>query len=223
MLTIMQTLTPRVADAALAFVDILPDGTGIALACSGLALVAFAMAKARALIETPAAEPAATRYLARPLHDPAECDLHFDLERVAMEIYPGARLLSQVSMAEFLHPEDGSFGAGLERERVDFLLVDARFQPFCALEYLPLRDAGHMADERAEQARNETPKRQALRQAGVPLIEVPWHYDREFLREKLDVLPSVEPLGAPVPQPARKAAPRAPALAHHHRAMPLHA
>ena len=125
-------------------------------------------------------------YRAYPVLNASERRLWAEMERILHDHFHNrCRILAQVALPEFVHAAaKGDFYA-ISGQRVDFLVVDAGFRPVCAIEY---QGAGHYG--RSPQARGRTrvrdfTKRKALRLAGVPLVEIPEHWDTALLRDKL--------------------------------------
>lgn len=162
-----------------------------------------AVRRAEAVAYRPGTEGAtppvsAPRYTARPILNASERRLHAQLERLLPQhFHPDARLLAQVSLAEFIYAPDRDDFLPISAQRVDFLIVDRGFAPLCAIEY---QGAGHHGADPHSQARTRTRdfiKRTALRTAGVPLIEIPDRYDMALLRARLGDVTGRRPADGP--------------------------
>lgn len=178
---------------------------GFAVVFVGLALLFGPLTRRR---RTPVAAPGAPpRFETRPVLNAAERRLHREIERLMpAHFHPQARLLSQVSLAEFLYAPLKSDHQTIFASRIDMLIVNGGFQPLCAIEY---QGAGHHGTTPQTRARTRTRdynKRRALRLAGVPLVEIPADYDSATLAALLGDVTGRRP-----PPPA-KAAPRRPDL-----------
>ena len=100
------------------------------------------------------------------------------LEKVVREI-DGYRVMAQTNMGAMIVPrsssasneELGRAGGSINSKRLDFLVIDRFGWPRLAVEY---QGHGHYQGNAAE--RDEV-KREALRKAGVRLLEIPADYD----------------------------------------------
>ena len=116
----------------------------------------------------------------------AERALHREIESLLPQIFPDRfRLLSQVSMAEFLYAEDQDDRYSILAKRVDYLIVDAGFQPVCVIEYQGEGHSGADADAARDARRRDWQKRRALRLGNIPLVEIPARWDRRMVAERL--------------------------------------
>lgn len=153
-------------------------------------------------------------FQARAVHNNAERALHHELEALMPQHFPArTRLLSQVSLDEILYTDSRRDWYTISGKRVDFLIVDAGFQPLCAIEY---QGAGHHGRDRgsARNARHrDWQKRRALRLADVPLIEVPARYDRRMLAALLGDVTGRRPSPTPSPDAPHQATLASPPLA----------
>lgn len=133
--------------------------------------------------ETPSA---VAPFQPRPVLNASERRLHTDIERLMPQIFPPrARILSQVSIAEFVFAPNKADFRTIAASRVDMLIVDSGFQPVCAIEYQGAGHFGASVEARAQTRRRDWDKRRALRIAGVPLVEIPAEYDAKLLAERL--------------------------------------
>lgn len=171
----------------------------------GLALLFGPMTRRRGPRRGDSADAAAVAaFQMRPVLNASERRLHRDIERLLPQhFHPRARLLSQVSIAEFVYAPDKEDFRTIAASRVDMLIVDPGFQPLCAIEY---QGAGHYGADPQARARTRTrdwAKRKALRIAGVPLVEIPAEYDAALLADRLGDVTGRRP--APPPQRAHRA------------------
>ena len=125
-------------------------------------------------------------YAARPVLNAAERRVMADLERNLPDFFhTRCRLLAQVSLPEFIRSREKTDFHAISSQRVDFLIVDAGYAPLCAVEYQGAGHYGSNAHSRARTRTRDFTKRRALREAGVPLVELPDGYDRAQLRALL--------------------------------------
>lgn len=130
---------------------------------------------------------------ARPLLSKPEYRILRILEAVAQETPGGLRVMAQTSLGEVLAPQPASASQeardlafrSINSKRLDFLMIDAYGMPVLAVEY---QGHGHFNDTTFMR---DAVKREALRKAGVRLLEVPAEYDAEDLeRDVRRALPS---------------------------------
>lgn len=130
---------------------------------------------------------------ARPLLNRPEYRILRILEAVAQETPGGLRVMAQTSLGEVLapRPASGSQEArdlafrSINSKRLDFLVIDAYGMPVLAVEY---QGHGHFRDTTFMR---DAVKREALRKAGIGLLEVPAVFDAEDLeRDIRKALPS---------------------------------
>ncbi|QEW19779.1 hypothetical protein LA6_001969 [Marinibacterium anthonyi] len=104
-----------------------------------------------------------------------EYKLLLQIEDILPNIAPRHRLMAQTSLSEVIRP----VGDGVSKEwkqafhainakRLDFAIFDSAGYLACAVEY---QGAGHYTDQTRTFVRDAV-KREALRRAGVPLIEI---------------------------------------------------
>ncbi|MXZ34528.1 MAG: DUF2726 domain-containing protein [Acidobacteria bacterium] len=130
---------------------------------------------------------------ARPLLSKPEYTILRILEAVAQETPGGLRVMAQTSLGEVLAPQPASASQeardlafrSINSKRLDFLMIDAYGMPVLAVEY---QGHGHFSDTTFMR---DAVKREALRKAGIRLLEVPAEYDAEALeRDVRRALPS---------------------------------
>ena len=101
------------------------------------------------------------------------------LERLAREIGGGHRVMAQTSLGEIIAPSNtsGSEAArdlafrSINSKRLDFLVIDRSGMPALAVEY---QGHGHYQNRAFMR---DAVKREAVRKAGVPFLEIPAEYD----------------------------------------------
>jgi hypothetical protein len=115
------------------------------------------------------------------------------LERAAREAGQGYRVMAQVSLGEVIQPAKSApqeAYAAINSKRLDFAIFDSSFQLVCAVEH---QGSGHY--QRGALFRDAV-KREALRKAGVRVIETGTDVTEEGLRRQV-----LDLLGAPVCSP----------------------
>lgn len=128
----------------------------------------------------------ASRFELKPLLNREEARLYPVLERVAEEAGRGHRVMAQISLGEVIRPVKGSppgAMSAINSKRIDMGIFDRRGFLVCAVEY---QGTGHW---RNNASLRDTVKREALRAAGVELLEVYPDFDEEDVeRSLLDLL-----------------------------------
>ncbi|WP_374291692.1 DUF2726 domain-containing protein [Paenirhodobacter enshiensis] len=151
-----------------------------------------------------------------PLLNRSEARLLPILERIVEEIGQGHRVMAQVAMGEVLRAVDArgqdAFDSEANRainaKRLDFVIIDRRGLTVAALEY---QGSGHHLNSNA--FLRDAVKREALRKAGLTLIELPPDTNEKILRNRL-IEQTALPVGQRAPRrpfrraPDPKAAPR---------------
>jgi hypothetical protein len=98
--------------------------------------------------------------------------------------------MAQTSMGEIIHPKKGSASdydcnlayRSINSKRIDFVVINRSGIPVLAIEY---QGAGHYHSRSFMQ---DAVKREALRKADVPFIEVPSDYETVDLTKRLQAL-----------------------------------
>lgn len=80
---------------------------------------------------------------------------------------PGWRAMAQVSLGEILSSKSKDAFFAINSKRVDLLIVDAECRPLHAIEF---QGTGHYLSN--ETAARDAIKKEALRRAGIGLVEV---------------------------------------------------
>lgn len=100
------------------------------------------------------------------------------LEKVVREVGGGHRVMAQTSLGEVIKPrsamgsdEELAFHS-INSKRLDFLVIDRTGMPALAVEY---QGHGHYQNNRAFQ--RDAVKREAVRKANIPFLEIPAEYD----------------------------------------------
>ena len=101
------------------------------------------------------------------------------LERLAREIGGGHRVMAQTSLGEIIAPRNTSASEeardlafrSINSKRLDFLVIDRSGMPALAVEY---QGHGHYQNRAFMR---DAVKREAVRKAGVPFLEIPAEYD----------------------------------------------
>lgn len=127
-------------------------------------------------------------FQASPLLNAPEKHVFFLLEAIVYQCSDSLRLLSQVSLGEFLQPKVRStkdrlaaFNA-INSKRVDFALMDADANVVLVVEY---QGTGHFQGN-AEQ--RDAVKRTALQKAGIPLIELQADFNPKAFQQEVEAV-----------------------------------
>ncbi len=88
------------------------------------------------------------------------------IEDLVAEVRQGYRVFAQINLGEILRSPDDNAYRSINSKRVDILIVDRRGLPMLAVEY---QGGGHY---RGDAAARDAVKKEALRKAGVPYIEI---------------------------------------------------
>jgi hypothetical protein len=112
------------------------------------------------------------------------------LEDVTREINAGLRVMAQTSMGEIIRPKKGSASEddcnlafrSINSKRLDFVVINRFGTPVLAIEY---QGAGHYHQR---SFMRDAVKREALRKAGVPFLEVPSNYKAVHLEKRAQAL-----------------------------------
>ncbi len=122
------------------------------------------------------------RFQRKPLLNKSEIKLRSLLLR---HIPRGLHLLSQVSYGEMLTNRSYRRFLIINAKRADFVICDREFNPVAVVEY---QGAGHYGSgwhARQNAKRRDRQKRSALREAGIPLVEVPAHFTSRGVQQLL--------------------------------------
>lgn len=147
-----------------------------------------------------------------PLLNRSEARILPILEGIAREVGRGYRVMAQVSMGEILCAK-GSNGSrdhraeanrAINAKRLDFAIFDPRGLVVAAIEY---QGSGHHLG--SEAFMRDAVKREALRKAGINLVELQPDADAASIRMLLQELTDL-PLRKPRPDAPRAQASRAP-------------
>lgn len=132
-----------------------------------------------------------------PLMNRDEFRVYLVLERVISERRDGYRLMAQTSLGEIIRPK-ASLGSKDDRDlafrsinskRLDFTIFDKSGRLALAIEY---QGSGHYHEK---SFMRDAVKREALRKAGVPLMEVSAVFNPDELAEQVrQTLPPLAPL-----------------------------
>jgi hypothetical protein len=126
----------------------------------------------------------------KPLLNREEARVLPVLEQVVSELDQGYRVMAQTSLGEVIRPKDrNSYDAfaAINSKRLDFAIFDNRGLIACAIEY---QGSGHYQQG---STLRDTVKREALRKAGVRMLEVyPDFSSAELQREVRGLLGGVE-------------------------------
>lgn len=118
----------------------------------------------------------------------SEHRLMLQMEQILPRLAPGHRLMAQTSLAEVIRPKGDPEDRAWQRafhainaKRLDFGIFDRGGFLVCAVEY---QGSGHYLDENKTFVRDAV-KREALRRAGVALIEIDQNFEAEDVESAL--------------------------------------
>jgi hypothetical protein len=123
----------------------------------------------------------------QPLLNKAEFQVLLVLEAVVREMRAGHRVMAQNSLGEILRPKRHHLGhddadlafRSINSKRADFVIVDRRGLAVPAVEY---HGHGHY---QGNAMMRDAVKREAFRNAGVALIEVPALFEKENIAREV--------------------------------------
>ena len=118
---------------------------------------------------------AAAEFDLKPIMNKSEYRLFLALEQLVKDM-PGHRLFAQIALGEVLGASNGDGYRAVSAKRLDFAIVDRSGRLARAIEY---QGAGHYD---SKTWMRDAVKREALRKAGVALIEVPAVWTEDQLR-----------------------------------------
>ena len=121
---------------------------------------------------------AASDFSLRPILNKSEHRLCLALDRIVRDM-PGHRLFAQVALGEVIGASTDDGYRAVSAKRLDFVIVDRSGRLARAIEY---QGRGHY-DSRTYM--RDAVKREALRKAGIALIEVPAAWSEDALRRMI--------------------------------------
>lgn len=129
-------------------------------------------------------------YERTPLLNGEESRLLPVLDRIVFAMGQGHRIMAQTSLGEVIRAKSGSepdAQAAINSKRLDFVVLDTNGLVACAIEY---QGTGH---DQGNAAERDAIKREALRKAGVPLLEVFSGFTAEILAADLGAILRITP------------------------------
>jgi hypothetical protein len=118
-------------------------------------------------------------FAVQPLMNKGEFKAFSTIESYARRVLPGYRVFAQVSLGEILTcPDRDAYGA-INAKRCDILIVNQLGTPALAIEY---QGGGHYQQNAPMR---DAVKKEALRQAGVPTIEIDPQDDKQAIEMKV--------------------------------------
>lgn len=129
----------------------------------------------------------------RPLMNQTELRL-FKMLRALLPA--GWSVMCQVSYGAFLRNKSYRRYMIINSKRADFVLLDADLNVALVVEYQGKGHFGNSRDSRARAEKSDTVKRQALREAGIGLVELPAKFDRDMVAEIVRRLVSQDSAGS---------------------------
>lgn len=129
-------------------------------------------------------------FSARPLLNKSEGRLFWILVQAVPRDW---RVMTQVSYGEFLSCASGRKFFSINAKRADFVLCDREFDPVAVIEYQGRGHFGKSRRSRADANRRDRQKRRALKEAGIPMIEVPAEFSAQTVAVALsEALPGID-------------------------------
>lgn len=116
----------------------------------------------------------------RPLMNQTELQL-FKILRG--ELPAGWSVMCQVSYGAFLRNKSTKRYMSVNSKRADFVVLDPDLNVAATIEYQGKGHFGNTRDSRARAEKSDAVKRQALREAGIALIELPARFDHETVAQ----------------------------------------
>ena len=122
-----------------------------------------------------------------PLLNRQEARLLPLLEATARDVQSGHRVMAQTSLGELIRPKSGTATeddrsaafASINSKRLDFAIIDRAGRLAVAVEY---QGSGH---HQGTAFMRDAVKREAIRRAGIPFIEVEPDFDPALLRSRI--------------------------------------
>jgi hypothetical protein len=135
-----------------------------------------------------------------PLLNRQEARLLPLLESTARDLQSGHRVMAQTSLGELIRPKSGTATeddrsaafASINSKRLDFAIIDRAGRLAVAVEY---QGSGH---HQGTAFMRDAVKREAIRRAGIPFIEVEPDFDPALLRSRISGLLAAGTQAAPV-------------------------
>lgn len=112
----------------------------------------------------------AAQFTAKRVMNRSEYRVFRTVEEVVLAMGGGQRVFAQTALGEVLSSSDARAFRAINAKRVDILVVEPDGQPRLAIEY---QGSGHY---RGDAAARDAVKREALRKAGIPLLELFEHH-----------------------------------------------
>ena len=146
-------------------------------------------------------------FRALPLLNKSEQRVHADLAEVVPQVFGrSAHLLTQVSYGEFIRGNTFAATATINQKRADFVIADEAFNVRCVVEYQGSGHWGNSTGSAKNAEKRDGRKREALRSAGIPLVELRAKATRsEILSQLCKVRPNTRRPQVTTPSPSRSA------------------
>lgn len=98
-------------------------------------------------------------------------------------IQPNLRLCPQVSYGEFLGCKSSRKFWKMNAKRADMIVVNEDFHVIAVIEYQGSGHFGKTKKSRSNSLRRDRQKQKALKEAGIPLFEIPASFKKDQLEE----------------------------------------
>jgi hypothetical protein len=147
------------------------------------------------------------RFMTKRLMSDNEAIVLTELEAIIADLGEPWRVMAHVGLPQILGSNSNEATAAIEGQQVALLVVGGDRAPIAAVEYQPLGQI------RSEDAVRDAVKREALRRAGIPYIEVRASDQPGDLRADLTALAARRRAGPAVAAPPEALPPAQPAVA----------
>ncbi len=124
----------------------------------------------------------ASSFAKQRLMNSSEYKLFRTIEEELVATGAGLRVFAQTSLGEVLKSDDDAAFRAINSKRVDILVIDRAGWPVLAVEF---QGAGHY---QGAAAARDAVKKEALRRAGVPYLEVTTNDSDDYVRDRLRAL-----------------------------------
>ena len=121
----------------------------------------------------------------RPLMNQTELRL---FKMLRAELPNGWSIMTQVSYGAFLRNKSFKRYMRVNSKRADFVILDPDLKLAMVVEYQGKGHFGTTRKSRAQAEKSDGVKRQALREAGIPLSEMPAKFDRDGVARMIQTL-----------------------------------
>jgi hypothetical protein len=126
------------------------------------------------------AEKFKPKFKSRAVLNKAEANL---FAKLSQHIHGPLHVFPQVSYGEFLSCKNKQKFWSINAKRADFIISDQEFNVVAVIEYQGTGHFGFSSKSKENTNRRDKVKRKALKEAKIPLYEIPHKYNDEFIQE----------------------------------------